>query len=109
LKQKESELWPVFEEALRMEQAIVMFDGLDEVVKPRQRVEVARRIEDFVARHPGNRFLVTSRIAGYNLAAPSMGFDHYTIAPFEEEEIRKFLRNWYRALSEAETEAERLY
>jgi len=92
-----------------MEQAIVMFDGLDEVVKPRQRVEVARRIEDFVARHPGNRFLVTSRIAGYNLAAPSMGFDHYTIAPFEEEEIRKFLRNWYRALSEAETEAERLY
>ncbi|MBI3988398.1 MAG: HEAT repeat domain-containing protein, partial [candidate division NC10 bacterium] len=117
LKQGEGELWALFEKALKEGEALVMFDGLDEVVTPGQRIEVARRIEDFVAHYPGNRFLVTSRIAGYSITALSMGFDHYTIAPFEEEEIRRFLRNWYRALLreevggsvEADTEAERLY
>ncbi|MBI4482266.1 MAG: HEAT repeat domain-containing protein, partial [Acidobacteria bacterium] len=117
LRGKDRRLWKLFQEALKEGQAIVMLDGLDEVVSPRQRLALTRRLEDLVTQYPRNRYLVTSRIAGYGISALSMGFDHYMIAQFAEEDIRKFLGNWYRALLkeevsgsvEADREAGRLY
>ncbi|MBN1352843.1 HEAT repeat domain-containing protein [candidate division KSB1 bacterium] len=107
-------LWAVFEEALKNGNALVMIDGLDEEVEPTMRVRVVRQIESFVNQYPGNRYIITSRIAGYSIAPLSSDFDHYVIEPFSENAIQTYLRNWYRNLYrdcdiEWEAEADALF
>ncbi len=60
---------------------LVLLDGLDEIVSPEERLGVVRQIEDFVRRHGhrANRFVITSRIAGYRIAPLGEPFTHYTL------------------------------
>lgn len=69
-----------------------------------QRLRVARAVQDFVSRFrrapdpraeesPGNRFVVTSRIAGYE-AARLAGFAHVTVLPFGGEDVERFCGQW---------------
>ncbi len=46
--------------------------------------------------HLGNRFVVTSRIAGYHFARVGGEFEHFTIRPMRIEEIELFLNKWCR-------------
>jgi hypothetical protein len=75
-----------------------LLDGLDEV---RERpLEVIRALESFIQRWdaPGNRFLATSRIAGYEDAPLSeQWFNRATVRPFDDDDIRAFTLNWSRA------------
>jgi hypothetical protein len=45
--------------------AVVLLDGLDEVADPDLRRRVARMVEAFTVRCPANRYVITSRIVGY--------------------------------------------
>jgi hypothetical protein len=49
-------------------QAVVVFDGLDEVFDPGLRDTIVRRIAGFAARYPRVRVVVTSRVVGYRRA-----------------------------------------
>ncbi len=62
-------------------------------------------IEDFVRRHGGrsNRFVITSRIAGYRNAPLDAPFAHYTVQEMDEIQIRRFLERWCTAVEEAQT------
>ena len=85
-----------FEEALEAGRCLVCLDGLDEVWVVGQRKEVSDAVGALASRYPRNRYLVTSRIVGYEEAPlDRRQFAHYTVLPLEMEEIREFVRKWY--------------
>jgi formylglycine-generating enzyme required for sulfatase activity/energy-coupling factor transporter ATP-binding protein EcfA2 len=93
---------PLFERALLAGRALVLLDGLDEVRD--DRLEIVRCLEDFIRAWdaPGNRFLATSRIAGYEDAALDDAlFRRVTVQPFDDDQICHFAANWSLAFERA--------
>jgi HEAT repeat protein len=91
----ESEVKALYESALGTGNALVLLDGLDEVVSASDRAEIGRRIDGFVAGLPqGNRVIVTSRIMGYRESPLSSAFAEHTLQDMSVEQIEKFLNNW---------------
>ncbi len=87
-----------FERALEAGRCLVLFDGLDEVTASNQRVEVRDAVAALATRYPKNRFVVTSRIIGYESAPlDRRAFAHHIIMPFTESEIETFIEKWYTA------------
>lgn len=85
-----------FESALRMGEAVVLFDGLDEVGNESARHAVAASIRAFQAEYSRCRFWITSRVYGYtdNVRLPTT-FEHYRIAPLDDAQIDDFVGRWY--------------
>ncbi len=78
-------------------QALVFFDGLDEVFDPDERRWVIDQFQTFAHRYPQARIVVTSRIAGYDRTALGLaGFAHYTLLPLTLGQIRHFAGQWYQ-------------
>lgn len=103
-----------FERALEDGHTIVCMDGLDEVSQPAQRIEVRNAIVALSRRYPRNRFIVASRIAGYENTSPDKSsFAYHTIVPLGEREIRWFVEKWYasreRGLEPAKSRATSLF
>jgi HEAT repeat protein len=88
----------LFRHALDAGEALVLLDGLDEVVDAHQRKSIAEAIQTLVADYPGNAFLVTSRIVGYQAARLSGDFAHHTIQPLPLGRITEFVGKWYTAI-----------
>ncbi|MEV4131581.1 NACHT domain-containing protein [Dactylosporangium sp. NPDC049742] len=91
--------WPLALDGLRRLLAgggcILLVDGLDEVPTEEGRHLVSDLIEQFVARHPGNRYVVTSRVRAYTGEAQLQEeFARCDIQPFAEPERKAFLTNW---------------
>ena len=85
-----------FEEALDDGRGLVCLDGLDEVWAVGQRKSVRDAVKALAVRYPRSHYLVTSRIVGYeNAPLDRRDFVHHTILPFEDEDIRQFVRKWY--------------
>ncbi|MCS6882958.1 MAG: SUMF1/EgtB/PvdO family nonheme iron enzyme [Oscillochloridaceae bacterium] len=89
---------PLFLRALTMGRALVLFDGLDEVRDDRQ--GIVRALEAFAREWdaPGNRFVATARIVGYEEAPldPDL-FAVVIIQPLSDELIGAFIERWSRA------------
>jgi len=88
----------LIQHALDSGRALVLLDGLDEVIDAHQRQGVAEAIHKLVADYPGNAFLIASRIVGYQAARLSGDFAHYTIQPLPPERITEFVEKWYTAI-----------
>lgn len=84
---------------------LVLLDGLDEIVSADDRRGVVQRIDDFVRHYApkGNRFIVTSRIAGYRGAPLGEAFARYTVQDMDETQIRLFLECWCQAVEDSQT------
>ncbi len=91
-----------FREALEAGGAAVLLDGMDEVADPDLRRRVARIVEGFTRRYPDNRYVVTSRLVGYQGAA-RLGEDYFcaTVRDFDRAAVARFVRNWSRAVEVA--------
>ncbi|MBX0330067.1 SUMF1/EgtB/PvdO family nonheme iron enzyme [Oscillochloris sp. ZM17-4] len=90
----------LFTRALLSGRALLLFDGLDEVRDRDDRFEIVRCLESFVRTWdlPGNRFLATSRIAGYPEAPlDSILFMQTEVQPFNPDDIRLFAHHWSAA------------
>lgn len=73
----------MFELLLERRIMLILFDGLDEVATVDERRVLVEEIESFAQCYPGNRFLVTSRPVGYDLASLSdQIFSKAQIQPF---------------------------
>ena len=90
--------------------ALVMFDGLDEVPTRDQRRFVRDAVTAFTQRYPKNRYLLTCRILSYQKPAnPNeedlriAGFPVFTLAPFDDNKIDRFIAAWYHELAEKGT------
>ncbi|MGD8780394.1 MAG: HEAT repeat domain-containing protein [Ignavibacteria bacterium] len=98
-----------FEKYLQGGDALILFDGLDEVAAENRRAEIRDKIVMFsksVSRK--NSVIITSRIPGYNKTSFSTeNYRHFYLEYFNEDEIKEFVSKWYKTREKLETEAER--
>lgn len=87
-----------FEAELEQGQCCVCLDGLDELGGAGLRREVTAAVASLASRYPRTRYLITSRLVGYEEAPlDRRDFTHHTILPFSEDNIRHFVQQWYAA------------
>lgn len=83
--------------------AVVIFDGLDELLDTSRRQDVAARVERFCSEYPLAGVLVTSRLIGYDQARLDEGrFTCYRLGGFGEEEVGEYVRKWFAQDAEAD-------
>jgi hypothetical protein len=88
--------------------ALVIFDGLDELLDTSRRAAVSRRVEHFGIEYPHARMLVTSRIVGYEQARlDDTQFASYILGGFGEEQVRDYVRRWFALQLRTPAEAAR--
>jgi hypothetical protein len=77
--------------------AMLIFDGLDELVETRHRAEITSDIESFANLYPSTPILVTSREVGHEQAPlDEKKFIAYRLAPFDEPQVREYVQKWFR-------------
>jgi tetratricopeptide (TPR) repeat protein len=81
---------------------LVLMDGLDEVFDRANRVQVVQQIDRLLKDYGENKFVITSRIAGYQEASLGSRFRELTITPMGNAQIKEFLERWCRAIEEAQ-------
>lgn len=75
---------------------LFLFDGLDEVAEFDKRKSISRWIEEALILYPDCHFVVTCRFAGYSDKVQlNPYFLEMHIRPFDENEVRQFIHNWY--------------
>jgi HEAT repeat protein len=95
------------EELLERNVFFFLFDGLDEVVSESERIDISRQVEQFMASHKNTRIILTSRPAGYKPAKLIGDIPHFTLAEFNDDEIKGFLIKWFTFLEEVEQEGDK--
>lgn len=93
----ESRFEGVIREAIGSSKAIVLLDGLDEIVNSDYIERVLFDLEVFCQQHPNTRVILTTRPKGWRQIT---GFFHCEIQPFSEEQISRFAKQWSAALGE---------
>ena len=91
-----------FEDALSQGNMLFMLDGLDEQRDAHIQKLTVKTIESMQRQYPGNRFIVTSRIVGYDAAPLSSAFNSATLEPFNDDQMKRFFNNWCYALEKSE-------
>jgi energy-coupling factor transporter ATP-binding protein EcfA2 len=88
-------------------ECIVFLDGLDEVIEPSQRALISGQINSVIRTFEtkGNRFVVTSRVAGYRTSPLDGGIPHYRVRDMNLEQIKSFLNQWCNAVERFQTPA----
>jgi hypothetical protein len=87
-----------FEYLLLNGRAVVIFDGLDELLETSYRQKITADVESFCNLYPSVPVLVTSREVGYEQAPlDEKKFEAYRLAPFNEEQITEYVSKWFRA------------
>jgi GTPase SAR1 family protein len=88
----------VVAELLERGQAIVLFDGLDELANSAHRADIAAIIESFARGFPLSAVVVTSReIAAYQTLFAPQAFEEYLLEELTEPEVEEYCRRWFRA------------
>lgn len=89
-------LVPLFRQALAVGEALVLLDGLDEVLDVEMRRFVAGQVDGLIRRWlpAGNRFALSSRIVGYRETPLSSRLPHVTIVDFGPAEVKQFATQW---------------
>ncbi|MGF1988052.1 MAG: tetratricopeptide repeat protein [Nostoc sp. ZfuVER08] len=89
-------------EKMRQGQCLMLLDGLDEVFEQESRRLIVERIDKFVNDFSTNKFVITSRIAGYRDVKLSSRFAEFTIEDMGSEQVEKFLHRWCLAIERAQ-------
>ncbi len=91
-------------EQLKAGNALVMFDGLDEIFESAKREEVITSIHRFTNEYPDVQVIVTSRIIGYKQQQlRDAEFRHFMLQDLEPAQIKDFIERWHdKTFSQAE-------
>jgi hypothetical protein len=82
--------------------AIIIFDGLDELLDTSRRADVTTRVERFCAEYPLASVLVTSRTVGYDEARlDDSQFSCYHLTGFGQDQVAEYVRKWFAQDAEA--------
>jgi hypothetical protein len=79
------------------DRALVVFDGLDELIDTSLRRDVVQAVEGFAYRYPTTPIVVTSRRIGYEEA--SLDSDLFPVAQlkeFSQEQVRTYAQRWFQ-------------
>lgn len=89
-----------FDGYLHSGQAVLMLDGMDEVSDRNLRQRVARLIEAFIRAYPTCRYVISSRVKGYEGAARlGEGCVTTTVRDFTLDDVHNFLSQWHRLVA----------
>ncbi|MEH2211367.1 tetratricopeptide repeat protein [Nostoc sp.] len=97
-----TEMAALLSEKMRQGQCLMLLDGLDEVFEQESRRLIVERIDQFVNAFSSNKFVITSRIAGYRDVKLSSRFAEFTIEDMGSEQVEKFLERWCLAIERAQ-------
>lgn len=82
--------------------AVMIFDGLDELLDAGRRSDVTSRVEHFCVEYPLVPVLVTSRVVGYDQARlDDREFICYRLGGFGDAEVTEYAQKWFRQDSDA--------
>ena len=85
--------------------AVVVFDGLDELLDNSRRIDVTTRVERFSYEYPLSSVLVTSRIVGYEEARLDVTqFTCYRISEFTDLQVGEYAHKWFALQEDAAPE-----
>ncbi|MEM1171008.1 MAG: NACHT domain-containing protein [Cyanobacteria bacterium P01_H01_bin.35] len=78
--------------------ALILLDGLDEVVPAKKAKHLAQYIQDFAnsSRYYQNKFIISCRIAAQEYKF--QGFTYIEVADFNEIQVKNFVENWFVAV-----------
>lgn len=95
-----------FEYYLESGEALLLFDGMDELPNPHFKKTVRDRIHCLLNTYPGNTAIVTSRIVGYENPHrfDDKTYSHHKMARLALPEMERFVTDWYAARIENEAE-----
>lgn len=85
-----------FERQLQRGKCLVLLDGLDEVAEREKREAISRWVDRQIRDYKQCSFIVSSRPQGY-LAAPLQRAHVIEVQPFNAEQMRQFIKNFYVA------------
>jgi hypothetical protein len=90
----------LFKESFEYSNLLLLMDGLDEITDTPLRIRVTEQVMDLLARYPYNRYLVTSRIVGYQESKLGGDYKHFKLMPFRNDEIKLFSEQWYKCIAQ---------
>jgi len=97
-----------FEYWLADGRAMILLDGLDEVVEESKRYAVVQQIESFLGQYNQNLAIITSRPAGYKRDFFNTSeFEHYQLQLFDDPKVDEFINRWYDSRVRDAAEAQR--
>ncbi len=89
----------VRERIVEKSDCVLVFDGLDEVGSEEERNNLVRKIIAFTRRYPGNRFVLSSRVVGFdNKPWADEGFTIVGLLDFRQKQIDEFVDRWTKVL-----------
>jgi hypothetical protein len=85
-----------FEYLLLNGRAIVIFDGLDELLDTSYRQEICADIESFCSLYPAVPVVVTSRKIGYEQAPlDEKEYEVFHLAAFDDNQVKEYVEKWF--------------
>ena len=86
-----------FEAMMSLGQAVIIFDGLDEIVSEQGRIETAREIKMFSDQYPESRIWSTTRSTGYtnDIKLELKKFKHFQLSRVTLEQAKAFVEKWF--------------
>ncbi len=90
-----------FERRLAKGHCLVLFDGFDELGSRSARGKMAQLIADLTSHYqqPTNRFVVSTRIVGYEAQLDAFGFLVRTVQPLDDDTVKLLVERRYRAIA----------
>jgi predicted NACHT family NTPase len=79
----------------------VLLDGLDEVIDEAQQVRALEEVSRWAAASPGNWFVLTCRVAGWQ-SNWLPGFRVFEVQDFDRDDVHRFIGAWYREVLRTE-------
>lgn len=90
-----------FELMLVSGRALVIFDGLDELLDTSYRREISDNVETFCNLYPNVPVIVTSREVGYDEAPLNkQRFETYKLTGFDDRQVNEYVKKWFCADTE---------
>ncbi|BAY09257.1 hypothetical protein NIES2098_24190 [Calothrix sp. NIES-2098] len=81
---------------LKTGNALVMFDGLDEVFDSGKREDIITAIHRFTNEYPNVQVILTSRAIGYKpQRLRDAQFRHFILQDLNHEQVQDFINSWY--------------
>jgi HEAT repeat protein len=89
-------LVPILIQKLKDGQAILLIDGIDEIMDTTLRASFCQQIEQMRLAHPDAPIIVTARIVGYREMGQRIGrgFEHLTVGELSTEDKDEFVNLW---------------
>lgn len=86
----------ILDNLIKTTNSIFFFDGLDEIFKIEDKIEIRNDIENFHSTYTSAKSLTTSRIIGYDEARLNTEyFCEINILNFDDNQITEYLYKWY--------------